>query len=56
MVDMQITFGPDGEIHQAVPRQLFEHMIEEADPGIDVVNTGPIDIYRNLDVRFFRFS
>ncbi len=43
-VDVEIAFGAQGDIDQAMARELLEHVVEEADPGGDVIGTGPVEI------------
>ena len=48
---MQIAFGIDIQIDQAVTRDLIQHVIEERHAGIQLLLTGTIDIDRNADLR-----
>ena len=44
LVDMQVTVDPAGQVDQRMPRKLFDHMIEKADPGGDIETTGPVEV------------
>ncbi|CAA7613459.1 hypothetical protein MCP1_120006 [Candidatus Terasakiella magnetica] len=48
-IDMQITLGRDGQVHQRVPGQLFQHVIEKAHPGLHRIAAGPVQSHRYLD-------
>ncbi len=37
-IDVEIALGRDLEIHQAVARQLLEHMVEKSNPGGDLID------------------
>ena len=37
LVDVQVAVAVQGQVEQAVARQLLEHVVEEADAGADVV-------------------
>ena len=53
-IDMKIARRRDLEIDQRVPRDLLEHVIEKADPGLDPGRTRPVEIERDADRRFLR--
>ena len=55
-IDVQIAFRPHRQIHQAVPRQLFHHVIEKSNSGVDVVFAGAVEVHRYLDIGFLGFS
>jgi hypothetical protein len=52
---MQIADRLHIEIDQRMARNLLEHMIEEADSGVDRINAGPVQIDPNVDGRLGRF-
>ena len=43
-IDMQIALGLDLEVDQRMPRELLEHVVQEADAGFDVVAAGAVEI------------
>ena len=44
LVDMEIALGLQRDVDQGVAGQLLDHMVEEADPGRDLVGAGPVEI------------
>jgi len=42
IVDVQVALGPQRDVDQAVSAQLLEHVVEEADAGLDVVLAGAV--------------
>jgi hypothetical protein len=50
-IDMQITFGDDVDIDQAVTCNLVEHMFEEGYAGIQFALTGTIEVDLYFDLR-----
>ena len=44
VVDMQVALGAQRDVDQAVARQLLQHVVEEADAGLDVVCAGAVEI------------
>src|SRR5262249_56404226 len=50
MIDVQVALGLDREVDARMARQKLEHVVEEADPGRDRRNAGPVEIDRDLDV------
>ncbi len=55
-VDMQVALGRDVDVDQRMPRDLVQHMIEEADAGRNVRYAGPVEIDADLDGGFFGFA
>jgi hypothetical protein len=55
-IDVEITPGLDGEIEQAVARQRFEHVVEEADPRFHPSVALPIQIYPDVKIGLIGFS
>jgi len=53
-IDMQIAFGAQRQVDQAVARELLQHVIEEADAGRDVARTGAVEIDGAADLRLTR--
>src|SRR6266478_3692608 len=51
-VDVEIAFGAQGDVDQAVARELLEHVIEKTDPGRDIIGTRAVEIDGALDSRF----
>lgn len=49
---MQVALGADGEIHHAVPANLFEHVVEESHSGGYVAAAGAVEIHLDMDVCF----
>ena len=46
VIDVGIALEGDIQIDEGVPRQEFEHVIEESDTGMNGILTGPIEIDR----------
>ena len=53
-VDMQIAFRPHGQVEQPVPRQCGQHVVEEADAGVDVAASRSIEVEVEGDIGFRR--
>ena len=51
-VDMQVALGAQLQVEQRVAGQRREHVVEEADPGIDLGGAGPVEVQRQRDVGF----
>ena len=43
-VDVQVALGLHGQVEQAVPAELGEHVVEEADPGGHVDRPGAVEV------------
>ena len=52
MIDVQIAVGGHRQVDQRVLRQQSQHVIEEADAGIDLRLAGAVEIKRQVDGRF----
>ena len=52
LIDMQIASHLHGNVDQRVTRKLFDHMIEEADPGGNVISPHPVEVHFDENVRF----
>ena len=50
IVDMQITLCAHRHVDQRVAGQLVEHVIEEADAGLVVINPGAVEIDGDRDL------
>ena len=51
VVDIQIAVTPDGQVEQAVGGEGSEHVVEEADAGVDGGVAVAVDSDRHLDIR-----
>ncbi len=51
IVDVQVALGAQGDVDQAVAAQLLQHVVEEADAGLDVVLAGAVEIDGGGDAR-----
>src|SRR6185437_7513051 len=49
VVDVQVALGAQRDVDQAVAAELLEHMVEEADAGLDVILAGAVEIDRGGD-------
>ena len=52
LVNVQIAGDVAGDIDQRMAAELFDHVIEEADPGRNVISPGTVEINRDADVGF----
>jgi hypothetical protein len=55
-VDMQVALGLQRDVDQAVAGKLFEHVVEEADPGGHLVGAGAVQVDRRGDPGFLGVS
>jgi hypothetical protein len=51
-VDMQVALRVNRQIDQAVARELFQHVVEKADSGGDVVAAGAVEIHGRCHLGF----
>ena len=51
LVDMEVALGAHGHVDQRMAGKLLQHVVEEADPGRDVVAPGPVEIDADADLR-----
>ena len=51
IINVQITLGTDGHVNERVARQLIQHMIEETNAGLIVIDTCAVEIDLNGNVR-----
>ena len=49
-IDMEVALRAHLEVDQRMTRQLFEHVIEKTDPGVDVVFAVTVEIERDEDI------
>lgn len=52
VIDVEIAGGVDGEIEEGVFGEEFEHVVEEADAGVDVGGAGAVEVEGEGDVGF----
>ena len=50
LIDMQVARDPTRDVDQRMARELFDHVIEKADPGRDVISAGAIEVHFDDDV------
>ena len=43
LVDVQVALDLERHVDQRVAAELFDHVVEEADPGGDVICAGPVE-------------
>ena len=55
-VDVQVALGGDVDIDQRMPRDLVQHMVEEADAGRNVRHAGSVEVDTDLDGGFLGFA
>ena len=55
LVDMQIADRLHLKVDEGMPRELLQHMVEEADARGHRIDAGAIEIHPNLDVGLARF-
>jgi uncharacterized protein len=56
LVDMQVPDCLDRQIDQRMARQLFEHVVEEADAGRNLIDAGAVKIDFDINRRFVGFT
>jgi hypothetical protein len=56
MIDVQVAFGLNGNIHARMPRKQVEHVIEKADASRDRRAASSVEINFDLDVGFLGLS
>jgi hypothetical protein len=56
LIYMQIALRGDLQIDETVPRDLIEHVIEEADSGRNIGFTGPVEVHLDADIGFLGLS
>ncbi len=55
-IDVGVADGLDFQVDQGVFREEDQHVIEEADTGVDVVLTGAVEVQSQRDLSFCSFS
>ena len=53
-VDVQVALGADLEVEHGVAGEAFQHVVEKADAGIDVVVAGAVEVERDHDLGLSR--
>ena len=56
LINVEVANRLHSEINERMARQLFEHMIEKADPGRDVIDPRPVEVERDIDRGFAGFA
>jgi hypothetical protein len=51
-IDVQITLSLDRKVDHAVPRDLVQHVVKEADAGRKFCNTRAVKVNGDADLRF----
>ena len=52
LVDMEVATTTEGKVEPAMARQLHEHVVEEADTGVDVGLSAAVETEGEVDVGF----
>ena len=53
LVDIDVAFGLDGQVEEAVLGQQLQHVVEEANPGVDLSLPAAVQRPFDTDIRFF---
>jgi hypothetical protein len=56
IVDGKIAFDLDSEVEDAMKGELFEHVVEKADAGLDIPPISAIEVKHEVDGGFAGFS
>ena len=56
LVDMEVALGVDRQVDQAVAGDLVQHVVEEADAGLDPALAGAVEVDGDRDVGFLGFA
>src|SRR5947209_6449560 len=51
-VDVQVTDGVDVQVDQRVPGDLVQHVVEEADAGLELGDAGAVEVDAHPDLGF----
>ena len=54
-VDMQVAPGAHLDVDQRMAAELFHHVIEEPDPGGDIIRPRPVEVHFDENVGFVGF-
>ncbi len=54
VVDVEVAVALHGQVEQAVGGEGLEHVVEEADAGVDGAVAVAVDVERDLDIRLGR--
>ena len=52
LIDVEVARNPAGHVDQRMAAELFDHMIEKADPGRHVIAPGAVEIDLDRNVGF----
>ena len=52
-VDFQIAIGVDRQVHEAVPADLVEHVVEKRQPGREAAGARAVEVDGDGNLRFF---
>ena len=55
-VDVQVAFGAERDVDQAVTRQLLQHVVEKTDPGVDIIAPAAVEINGGGNLRLRRVA
>ena len=56
LVHMEVALDVARDVDQRMAAELFDHVIEKADPGIDPVSAGAVQVDRHRNVGFCGFA
>ncbi len=56
VVDMKVAGGAHGHVDQRMTRQLVQHVVEEPNAGLVVIDPGPVKIDLDRDIGFGRLA
>jgi len=56
VIDLEVAFGADSEVHLTVKRELGQHMVKKTDACGDVTARSAVEIKHDLNPRFGRFT
>ena len=55
-IDMQVAGSPHLEVDHGMAAKAVQHMVQEADAGINVAHPGAIQVERDADIGFAGFA
>ena len=55
-IDVGVALGAQLDVDQGMARQQFQHVVEKAHAGLDIIGAGAIQIDGNGDLGFRRFA
>ena len=56
LVDVEVAFDLADQVDRRVAAELLDHVVEETDPGGDLVLARPVEVELDEDVGFVRFA